>query len=191
LHSNFFCCRKINPPFILKEEGIERDIGVGTSAARGDYPSEYDARVEFSFSPGLRLRLDESFAPNTFIFVDVGFLKTGFVGYVAPADYYFWRTYEYVNFNTMFGSQLDILYLAGGLYFGIGTDAYEYDGWYEEYQYFDSNPDFGLVGEVGFDILPFLSLGAQGRFGLKSIGTSVDIKNWGLLATVGIHFYRF
>src|SRR6056297_2309570 len=81
--------------------------GVGISGARGDYPSEYDARVEFSFSPGLRLRLDESFAPNTFILVDVGFLKTGFVGYVAPADYYFWRTYEYVNFNTMFGSQLD------------------------------------------------------------------------------------
>ena len=28
--------------------------GVGISGARGDYPSEYDARVEFSFNPGLR-----------------------------------------------------------------------------------------------------------------------------------------
>ncbi|MGC9313251.1 MAG: hypothetical protein ACP5IA_11220, partial [Sediminispirochaetaceae bacterium] len=36
--------------------------GVGISGARGDYPSEYDARVDFSFNPGLRLRLNETFA---------------------------------------------------------------------------------------------------------------------------------
>lgn len=96
-----------------------------------------------------------------------------------------------MNINAMFGTQMDMLYLAGGLYLSICTAAYEYDGWFEEYQYFDENADFGLVAEVGADVLSFLSLGVQARFGLKSIGTSVDIKNWGLLATIGIHFYEF
>lgn len=165
--------------------------GVGISGARGDYPSEYDARVEFSFNPGLRVRLEEVFLPDTFVIADLGFLKTGFIGYVAPTDTYFYNSYEYVNMNAMLGAQQDMLYYAGGLYFGIGTAAYSYKEYEDKWVYFDANPDFGLIGEVGAELTSFLSLGVQGRFGLKSIGSKVEIKNFGLLATVGIHFYKF
>lgn len=165
--------------------------GVGISGARGDYPSEYDARVEFSFNPGLRVRLEEPFLPDTFVLVDLGFLKTGFIGYVSPTDTYFYNSYEYVNMNAMLGAQQDMLYYAGGLYFGIGTAAYSYKEYEDTWVYFDANPDFGLIGEIGAELTSFLSLGVQARFGLKSIGSKVDIKNFGLLATVGVHLYRF
>ena len=165
--------------------------GLGISGARGDYPSEYDADVEFSFYPGLRLRLDETFRPDTFILFDFGYLETGFVGYVGPTDSYFYNTYEYLNLDGMFGAQRDQLYFAGGLYFGFGLDAYSYQDYVDAWVDLDSNNDFGLVGEVGIEVLPFLSVGIQGRYGLKSIGSKVDIKNWALLGTFGIHFHRF
>jgi len=165
--------------------------GLGVSNARGDYPSEYDAKGEFSFYPGLRLRLDGTFTPDTFLIFDFGYLETGFVGYVQATDSYFWNSYGYLNLNSMFGTQVDMLYLAGGLYLGIGVGANSYREYTDEWITLDSNGDFGLVGELGFEPFPFLSLGVQARFGLKSIGSSVDIKNMAILGTFAIHFLRF
>jgi len=187
----------MNEPILSAQDALSMEGrvsiqgGVGISGARGDYPSEYDARVEFSFNPGLRLRLEEPFLPDTMVLVDLGFLKTGFIGYVSPTDTYFYNSYEYVNMNAMLGAQQGMLYFAGGLYFGIGTASYSYKEYEDKWVSFDANPDFGLIGEVGAELTSFLSLGVQSRFGLKSIGSSVDIKNFGLLATVGLHFYRF
>ncbi len=165
--------------------------GIGISGARGDYPSEYDAGVEFSFYPGLRLRVDELILPDTFTMFDFGYLETGFVGYVTPTDTHFWNTYSYLNMNVMIGKTFDKLYYAGGLYLGIGLDAYSYREYEDSWVYFEPNGDFGLVAEVGTDIASFLSIGVQGRYGLKSIGSKVDIKNWGILSTVSIHFLNF
>jgi len=118
----------MNEPILSAQDALSMEGrvsiqgGVGISGARGDYPSEYDARVEFSFNPGLRLRLEEPFLPDTMVLVDLGFLKTGFIGYVpGPPEYYFYNYYEYVNMNAMLGAQQGMLYFAGGLYFGIGT----------------------------------------------------------------------
>ena len=164
---------------------------LGIAGAHGDYASEHDAGVELSFLPGLRLRLDETFRPNTFIIIDAGYLETGFFGYIEPTDTYFYNTYEYINLDGMFGTQGEQLYAAGGLYMGFGLDAYSYNDYTDSYSDLDSNNDFGLVGEVGVEALPYLSIGVQARYGLTSIGSKADIKNWGLLATFGIHFHRF
>lgn len=165
--------------------------GLGISGARGDYPSEYDARPEFSFFPGLRLRLDDLFFPGTVILADMGYLETGYVGYVVATDTYFYNTYEYINIDVMFGTKTALLYAAAGLYFGSGIEAYSYREYTDETVSYNANDDIGLVGEIGIDPLSFISLGVQGRFGLKSIGTTVDTRNWGLLATIGLHFLRF
>jgi len=182
---------------ITAQEGIQGNGrlsvqgGVGVSGARGNYAVEYDARTEFSFNPGIRLRVDDTFAPNTLIFADLGFLQAGFVGYVVPTETYFYNTYEYLNINAMFGHYTNPFYLAGGLYFGIGLNAYSYKEYEDKWVTLTSNPDFGVVGELGVDIASFLSIGVQGRFGLKSIGSSVDIRNFGILGTIGLHFLRF
>ncbi len=165
--------------------------GLGISGANGDYPSEFDATTEFSFNPGLRLRLNNFPAQAVFMLFDVGYLETGFYGEVGPTDTYFINTYEYLNFNFIIGGQADQFYFGGGFYYGIGLDAYSYREYIDDTVDLDANSDFGLVAEIGFDLASFLSLGVQGRYGLTSIGTSVDIKNWGILGTIGIHFLRF
>lgn len=167
--------------------------GVGMSGARGDYASEYDASIDFSFFPGLRFRLDGAIAaaPESYLMFDFVFLKTGFNGYVAATDTTFYNGYEYLNVNAMFGGQTNALYYGGGLYLAPGLDAYSYREYTDEWVDLDSNADFGLVGEIGSDVTRLLSVGIQARWGLKSIGSSVDIKNWGILATVAFHFHRF
>ncbi|MCK5153362.1 MAG: hypothetical protein KAQ93_03310 [Spirochaetales bacterium] len=164
---------------------------LGSSGAFGDYPSEYDAEAVFSFYPGLRLSINDTFMPNTYILIDFGYLETGFEGYVLATDTNFNNTYEYLNLNAMFGSQINQIYYAAGLYFGIGLDAYSYREYEDDWFDLDSNSDFGFVAEAGFQPVSFLSLGVQGRYGLKSIGSSVDIKNWAILGTIGIHFFQF
>ncbi len=175
--------------------GIEGSIsvfgGLGISGAGGDYPSEYDSKGQFSFYPGLRMRLNGIITPQSLLLVDFGYLETGFKGHVSPTDSDFWNTYEYLNLNIMFGSGNGILYYAAGLYLGIGLDAYSYREYEDDWFSLDSNADFGLTAEAGIEPLPFLSLGIQGRYGLKSIGTSVDIKNRGILGTFALHFFRF
>ena len=179
------------------EEGDSRNArvsvfgAVGISGGRGEYPSDYDAKPDFSYHPGVRLRLDEIFKPSLLLLADFGYLEAGFIGYVQATDSYFWRTYQYLNLNGMIGSQSGITYYAGGLYLGIGTGAYNYYEWTDEYTSLNSNLDLGLAAEVGADLFRFLSLGVQGRFGLISIAQSVDIKNWGILAHVAIHVFRF
>jgi len=165
--------------------------GLGISNGHGDYPSENDASIEFSFFPGIRLKMDEAFMPETFILVDLGYLETGFVGYVQATDTQFWNTYDYLNLNAMFGSQTEKIYYAGGLYFGIGLGAYSYREYTDDWVDLDSNTDFGIVAEAGTQVASFLNLGIQARYGIKSIGSSVDIKNWAILATFTIPFYRF
>jgi len=165
--------------------------GLGISSARGAYATEYSADSDFSFFPGLRLRLNELVAPNTFFLVDFGYLETGFIGYVGPTDSYFWRTYEYLNLDVLMGAQAEMFYLAGGIYFANGLNAYDYREYEDKYISLDSNNDFGLLVEAGVELVPFLSLGVQGRYGLKDIAPKVEIKNWAVLGTIAIHFFDF
>jgi hypothetical protein len=164
---------------------------LGISGAFGDYPSAYDAKAAFSFNPGLRLSINDTFIPNTFILIDFGYLQTGFEGYVLATDTTFNNIYEYLNLNAMFGSKINEIYYAAGFYFGIGLDANSYREYEDIWINLDSNSDFGLAAEVGFKPVSFLSIGVQGRFGLNSIGSSVDIKNLAILGTIGIHIYQF
>ncbi len=165
--------------------------GFGVSSARGDYPSEFDARSDFSFTPGVRLKVEELLLEESYFFFDLGYLETGFVGYVSPTDTYFYNTYTYLNLNVMIGKLYQKLYYAGGIYLGIGLDAYSYKEYEDKWGSFDPNNDFGIVVEVGADITTFLSLGVQGRYGLTSIGSKVDIKNQGILGTISFHVLRF
>lgn len=165
--------------------------GLGISGATGDYPSEYQAKPEFSFNPGLRLWMKDYFYSDSVLLVDLGYLETGFVGYVSPTDSRFWNTYTYLNLNTMVGKWFEKFYLAGGLYLGIGLDAYSYKEYEDEWVSFDANGDFGLVGEGGMRINDFFSLGLQVKKGLKSIGSSVDIKNWVLHGNFSINLLKF
>ena len=165
--------------------------GFGISGARGDYPSEYNAETRFSFSPGLRLRMNDILQTKAFSMVDFGYLQTGFFGTVDATDTYFVNIYDYLNLDLMVGGQSGALYFCGGIYYGIGLGANSYREYTDEWVSLDSNNDFGLVGEIGAELTSFLSLGVQGRYGLVSIGSSVDIRNWGLLATISIHFFHF
>lgn len=165
--------------------------GIGISGATGDYASEYQAAPEFSFNPGLRLWMKDYFYSDSVLLVDLGYLETGFVGNVIPTESRFWNTYTYLNLNAMLGKWFDKFYLAGGLYLGIGLDAYSYKEYEDRWVSFDSNGDFGLAGEGGMKINDFLTLGVQVKKGLKSIGSSVDIKNWVLHANFSITLLRF
>jgi hypothetical protein len=165
--------------------------GVGISTAYGEYPAEYSAGIEFSFYPGLRLRLNKILTPITFIIVDAGYLKTGFSGYVGPTDSSFWNSYDYVNLNIMFGTQLSLFYFAGGIYYGFGLSANSYREYTDEWVGLNANNDLGIVAEGGAELLSFLSVGVQARCGIMSIGSQVDIKNLVILGTLGIHVFRF
>jgi hypothetical protein len=165
--------------------------GIGISGASGDYADENDAKPEFSFNPGLRLRMTDLFYPDSVLFVDFGYLETGFIGYVAPTDSRLWNTYTYLNLNAMIGISFNPIYLAGGFYLGIGLDSYSYREYTDEWVSFDSNGDFGVVVELGTEVFDFLTLGVQAKHGLKSIGSSVEIINWVLHGTFALHFLRF
>lgn len=118
-------------------------------------------------------------------------METGFKGYVQPTYSYFYNTYEYLNLNVLIGSRINSFYYAAGLYIGFALDAYGYYEYTDVWTSFDANNDFGIAAEAGIDLVPFLSLGIQARYGLKSIGTSVDIKNTAILGTIQIHFLEF
>ncbi len=165
--------------------------GLGVSTAGGSYPADYNAEGVFSFYPGLRAVINNIPAKSAFIILDVGYLETGFRGYVFPTSSSFYNTYEYININLLAGGNLNKLYYAAGFYLGPGLDSYGYSEYTDEWTYFDSNSDFGLAVETGYHLAPFISLGLQARYGLKSISTSVDIKNIVLLAMIQIHFLNF
>lgn len=164
---------------------------IGISTAYGEYPAEYNAGIEFSFYPGLRLRLNKILTPITFIITDIGYLQTGFSGYVEPTDSSFWNTYDYINLNIMFGTQISLFYFAGGIYYGFGLSGNSYREYTDEWVGLNANNDLGIVAEGGAELFSFLSVGVQARCGIMSIGSSVDIKNLAILGTLGIHVFRF
>jgi hypothetical protein len=166
--------------------------GVGISNCYGDYPSEYDAKVEFSFHPGARLQLNEIFNSKMLLFIDFGYLEIAYKGFVGPTDTYFYNNYEFLAFTTMAGIPLgESGYLSGGLFFGKPLDANSYREYIDDWISLDHESDFGLVAEIGKDLGEYFTIGVQGRFGLKSIGEKVDTKTWALHGRLCINLFRF
>jgi hypothetical protein len=73
--------------------------GAGISNAYGDYPSEYDATVDFSFHPGGRIRINQVGIQQLHLAFDVGFLEVAYNGHVGPTDSYFYSYYNFLAFN--------------------------------------------------------------------------------------------
>jgi len=75
--------------------------GVGISNCYGEYPSEYNSAVEFSFHPGVRLGINEIFNTNMKLFIDFGYLEIAYKGFVDPTDTYFYNNYDFLlEFDT-------------------------------------------------------------------------------------------
>jgi hypothetical protein len=164
---------------------------LGVSGASGAYARENNAFVDFGYNPGLRLQLSNLPIEGLRSIIEFGYLESAFNGYVTATDSTFYNVYSYLNFNAMVGAGVDFLYYAGGLYYGIDLDAWSYRQYTDEWLNLSSNPDFGVVGEVGVEYFDLISVGIQARHGLKSIGSSVDIKNWDLWATIVLNFLEF
>ena len=163
----------------------------GISGAYGDYPSEYNSTIDFSFSAGVRVRINQAFSTKMIFAFDCGFLEVAYQGTVDATDTYFYSSYDFLTFNSLAGMSSGKGYLAGGLFFAksLGGDSYqEYsDRWIS----LDQKDDFGLLGEVGKDLGKYLTVGIQGRFGIPSIGNSVDIKTWALHGKLNINIFEF
>ena len=52
----------------------------GISGCYGDYPSEYNSTLEFSFSAGVRVRINEALGSNALLAFDFGFLDVAYRG---------------------------------------------------------------------------------------------------------------
>lgn len=97
--------------YTVQEENIETGeleeslVGGVEVDSEKEYPVEYNAGIQFSFYPGLRLRLNNIFTPITFIIVDVGYLGAGFSDYVRTTDSFFGNSCGYLNLDVMFGTQ--------------------------------------------------------------------------------------
>lgn len=165
--------------------------GAGISNAFGDYPSEYDASTDFSFHPGARLQINQVAISQLHLAFDVGFLEVSYNGYVGPTDTYFYSYYNFLAFNVMAGLSAGPAYLNGGFYYGKALSAESYREYTDAWVSLDHENDFGLLVEAGRALGNYFYIGAQGRFGLKSIGSSVDIKTWALHGKLGINIFRF
>jgi hypothetical protein len=163
----------------------------GISSAYGDYPSEYNPTVDFSFHAGARVRINEAFGTPFMMAFDCGFLDIAYNGHVDATDTYFYTSYNFLAFNALTGVTFGSGYLAGGLYYAksLGGDSYqEYaDRWIS----LDQKDDLGLVAELGKDLGEYITVGIQGRFGIPSIGSSVDIKTWALHGKLAINLFSF
>jgi hypothetical protein len=165
--------------------------GAGISNAYGDYPSEYDASLDFSFHPGGRVQINEVGIKPLHLAFDIGFLEVAYNGFVGPTDTYFYSYYNFLAFNFMAGLSAGPAYLNGGFYFAKALEAGSYREYTDEWITFDHQNDFGLVVEAGRSLGKYFYIGTQGRFGFKSIAEKVDIKMWALHGKLGINIFRF
>ena len=165
--------------------------GAGISNAYGDYPSEYDASLDFSFHPGGRVQINEVGIKQLHLAFDVGFLEVAYNGYVGPTDTYFYSYYNFLAFNFMAGLSVGPAYLYGGFYFANALESGSYLEYTDDWVTFDHGNDFGLVIEAGRSLGKFFYIGAQGRYGFTSIAEKVDIKMWALHGKLGINIFRF
>lgn len=166
--------------------------GVGISNCYGDYPSEYHSAVEFSFHPGARVKVNNIFKSKLLLLVDFGYLEIAFKGFVDPTDTYFYNSYEFLALSPMVGTKLgESGYLSGGVYFAKSLDGNSYREYTDQWVSLSTQNDLGLVAEIGKDLGDYFTIGLQGRFGLKSIGETSDIKTWALHGRLCINLFRF
>lgn len=168
--------------------GIFADPGI--SSTYGDYPSEYNASPEFSISAGVRARLNQAFGTNMMLAADFGFIEIAYRGFVDPTDSYIYTTYDFLTFNFLAGVPLGPSYAAGGFYFAKSLGGNQYKEYTDKWVSLSQKSDIGLLAEMGVDLGKYISLGVQGRVGIPSIGSSIDIKTWALHAKLGINIFR-
>ena len=96
----------------------------GISNAYGDYPSSYNSSIDFSFSAGARVRLNQAFGSKLMLAFDCGFLEVGYNGRVDVTDSYFYTSYDFLTFNVLAAASFNSSYLGGGLYYAasLGGD---------------------------------------------------------------------
>lgn len=178
-----------------QSDGPGIQIGIfgnpGISSAYGEYPSTYNASVDFSFSAGARVRLNQAFGNNLMLAFDIGFLEIGYNGTVDVTDSYFYTSYDFLTFNFLAGVPLGSGYFGGGLYYAASLGGDQYQEFIDRWITLDQKGDFGLLVELGKDLGPYFTVGVQGRFGLASVGESVDIKTWALHGKIGINIFSF
>lgn len=163
----------------------------GISGAYGDYPSEYNSSVEFSFSAGARLRMNQGFGTNMMFAFDIGFLEIAYRGQVEATDTYFYSSYDFLAFNSLAGIKIGDGYLGAGLFYAKSLGGDSYQEYIDRWITLDQKDDFGLMAELGKDLGKYLTIGIQGRFGIPSIGSSVDIKTYALHGKLSINIFQF
>ena len=182
--------------FVAKAQGNESNgvqISIfgnpGISSAYGEYPSEYNSSVDFSFSAGARVRIYQAFNTKMMLNFDVGFLEVAYNGHVAPTDSRFYSSYDFLTINILPGIALGEGYLLGGLYYAKSLGGDQYQEYIDRWISLTQQNDLGLAAEIGKDLGEYITIGVQGRLGIKSIGKSVDIKTWALHGKLGINIF--
>ena len=161
----------------------------GISSAYGEYPSGYNSSVDFSFSAGARIRINNVFNSKMLLALDCGFLEVAYNGYVDPTDSYFYSSYDFLTINVLTGIPFGSSYVTGGLFYAISLGGDQYQEYTDRWVSLDQKSDFGLAVEMGKDLGKYLTVGIQGRLGILSIGESVDIKTWALHGKLGINIF--
>jgi hypothetical protein len=82
-------------------------------------------------------------------------------------------------------------YLNGGFYYAKALEGGSYQEYVDRWVTFDPENDFGLVVEAGRSLGKYFYIGAQGRYGFKSVAEKVDIKMWAFHGKLGINIFRF
>lgn len=166
--------------------------GVGISNCYGEYPSEYNSAVEFSFHPGARLKINEFISSNMMFLVDFGYLEIAYKGFVGATDTYFYNNYGFLALTPMVGTRLgEKGYLSGGVYFAKSLSGNMYQEYVDQWISLSPQNDLGLVAEIGKDLGDYFTIGLQARFGLKSIGETSDTKTWALHGRLCINIFKF
>ncbi len=163
----------------------------GISGCYGDYPSENNSTLEFSFSAGARLRVNEAFGNNMLLAFDFGFLDVAYRGTNPGTSTYFFSSYEFLTFNGLVGIPIGTGYIGGGVYYAKALTGDRYEEFTDRWFSLDHKDDIGVLAEFGKDLGQFITIGIQGRFGIPSIGESVDIHTWALHGKLAFNIFKF
>jgi hypothetical protein len=178
-----------------QSDGPGIQIGIfgnpGISSTYGDYPSTYNASVDFSFSAGARVRVNQAFGKNLMLAFDFGFLEIGYNGRVDATDSYFFTSYDFLTINLLAAAPIGSGYVGGGFYYAPSLGGDQYREYTDEWVTLEQKSDMGLLFEAGKDLGQYFTVGLQGRLGLVSIGESVEIKTWALHGKIGINIFSF
>lgn len=189
-------CSVVQPLSAQVNESDRIQIGVfgspGISGAYGNYPSQFKSSPDFSFSAGVRARFHEAFGSKMMMAADVGFLEVAYTADVEATDTYFYSSYNFLTLNVLAGTTFgSSYYAAGGFFYAKSLEGSQYRESLDQWVTLDQNDDFGFLAEIGKDLGSYLTVGIQGRYGLVSIGESVDIKTWAFHGRIGLNILSF